>query len=132
MAFQTILCRTRTSVTVDPTISGAVKLRYEFRNPGYRRIGIQLSFFLNSPTLNSERILHSELQLAHGDAKCQGVDDTETQVGRIRLARNCRARLNTPIGTSPVRMVQQVERFRTELNLMCFLVWHAEVLVYFG
>src|ERR1700694_1059181 len=84
-----------------------------------------------------ERILQPKLQLAHGD-RCrkpiqltsQAANSSKTLVSRgQRLARKWRARQDVAVGCSPIRTVQQIERFRTELKLMTFLVRHAEVLV---
>src|SRR5689334_2284590 len=56
----------------------------------------------------SERVLQSELQLAHGDAKSQAVDDTETLVGRSsRRARKGLTCQNVPIRSSQVGVIQQ-------------------------
>ncbi len=81
----------------------------------------------------SERILQPKLQLAHGDARSQAVDCAKTLMGSVRRrARKWCARQDVAVGSSPVRMVQYIERFRPELKLMMFVVGHNEVFVYFG
>ena len=80
-----------------------------------------------------KRVLQAELQLAHGDATCQGADDTKPPVGGVRwLAGDWRACQNVGAGLSEVRMVECIERFRAELKLVVLIVGHAEVFVYFG
>jgi len=43
-----------------------------------------------------------------------------------------RARQDIAAGSSEIRMVQNVERFGSELNLVAFFVGHAEILVDFS
>jgi len=80
-----------------------------------------------------ERVLQTKLQLAHGNATKQAADDAKARVGGgRRLAGNLRALQDVGIGFSEVRMVQNIESFHPELNLVMLVVGHAPVLVYFG
>jgi hypothetical protein len=59
------------------------------------------------------------LQLAHRDASGQAIDGAKTKVGSSgRLAGSYSACQDVWAGLSEVRMVQQIERFHTQLELM--------------
>src|SRR5262249_53122095 len=63
----------------------------------------------------------------------QAGDGAKTLMRRVRRRTgNGRARENVRVRSSKVRMVQYVERFGPELNLMTFVVGHHEGFVYFS
>ena len=79
-------------------------------------------------TGSSERILQSQLQLAH--AMAVELMTPKPYAGHWPAPRKCRASLNVPVGRTPHRMVQHVECFHTELEYVAVPVAHGEVFVH--
>src|SRR5438128_8993022 len=77
----------------------------------------------------SERILQCQLKLAHRDGR--GADHPEALTRGIgRRSRKYRTGENVPIGRTPRRVVQRVERFHPELYDVVFVIRHLELLMH--
>src|SRR5215831_6743705 len=76
----------------------------------------------------SERILQCQLKLAHRNGR--RADHAEALARGIgRCAWKRRTRKNVPIGSTPGRVIQRVERFQPELYDMVFALRHVELLM---